>query len=129
MERKELNPDLESLVTRVIGAAIEVHQFIGPGFPEAVYQNALSHELDLQEITHRIEYPVQVVYKDKRVGEGRIDILVEDQLVLELKTVNEINDVHRAQVTAYLKAMNLEIGFVLNFNTAVLKDGIKRVIN
>lgn len=129
MKDSGLHPELEALANRVIGAAIEVHRCVGPGFPEQVYQKALSIELDLLEIRHQIEYPVIVNYKSHRVGEGRIDMLVEEKLVIELKVVSDLAEVHRAQVAAYLKATNLRLGLLLNFNTAVLKDGLKRIIN
>lgn len=124
-----LEPELEDLASRVIGAAIEVHRHVGPGFPEQVYQNAMSIELNLRAISHQTERPVIVFYKDERVGDGRIDILVEERLVVELKVVKELAEVHRAQVSAYLKATKLRLGLLFNFNTAVLKDGIKRIIH
>lgn len=124
-----LDTALESLAHDVIGAAIEVHQTIGPGFPERVYQNALGLELELRGIAYETEHDVVVIYKGKAVGQGRIDLLVDQQLIVELKVVSELAEVHRAQVSAYLKAKNLRLGLLLNFNTAVLKDGIKRVIN
>lgn len=124
-----LDTALESLAHEVIGAAIEVHQAIGPGFPERVYQNALGLELELRGIAYETEHDVVVIYKGKAVGQGRTDLLVDQQLIVELKVVSELAEVHRAQVSAYLKATGLRLGLLLNFNTAVLKDGIKRVIN
>jgi len=129
MQESGLDESLEALAHEVIGAAIEVHQEIGPGFPERVYQNALGIELELRGIAYQPEHKVVVVYKGREVGDGRIDLLVDQQLIIELKVVNELTEVHRAQVSAYLKATGLKLGLLFNFNTAVLKDGIKRVIN
>jgi GxxExxY protein len=119
----------EALAREVIGAAIEVHRALGPGMPENVYRLALSHELDLRGIRHVKEAPMSIEYKGKQVGEGRMDILVEDRLILELKTVDALHDVHRSQLLAYLQATKLRLGLLINFNVAVLKTGIKRIIN
>jgi GxxExxY protein len=123
------DPETEDLARKVIGAAIEVHRIIGPGLPESVYRRALSHELDLRGILHQCEAPVPVVYKGKRVGKGSMDILVGGRLVIELKTVEALNDVHRAQAVAYLNATNHRLALLINFNVAMLKDGIRRVIH
>jgi GxxExxY protein len=129
-ERPEKCADAETedLAREVIGAAIEVHRIIGPGLPEGVYRRALSHELDLRGIRHQCEAPVPVVYKGKRVGKGRMDLLVGGKLVIELKTVKALNEVHRGQAIAYLTATHHQLALVINFNVAMLKDGIKRVI-
>ncbi|MEM9415718.1 MAG: GxxExxY protein [Planctomycetota bacterium] len=124
----DLEPKTEDLARRVIGAAIEVHRTLGPGFLEKVYQRAMSVELDYQGIEHRVESPITVWYRDVNVGEGRADILVTDHLIIELKTVDAISDIHRAQVLSYLKATGLRLGLLMNFNTPVLKDGIQRII-
>jgi len=124
-----LSEALESLAHEVIGAAIEVHREIGPGFPEGVYQNALGYELELRGFAYEPEKQVIVYYKGREVGHGRIDLLVKGEVVVELKVVNELADVHRAQVSAYLKATGLRLGLLFNFNTAVLKDGMKRIIH
>ena len=123
------DPETEALARAVIGAAIEVHRILGPGLPESVYRRAVSHELDLRRIPHECEAPVPVVYKGKHVGKGSMDILVGKRLVVELKTVILLNDVHRAQVIAYLQATGHRLGLLINFNVAILKDGIKRVVN
>ena len=119
----------ERLAHAVIGAAIEVHRELGPGLPEGVYERALSQELTLRSIRHRCQAPVPVTYKGVNVGEGRIDILVEDRLVVELKSCEQLTDLHRAQVRAYLCAKGLRLGLLINFNVAVLHDGMKRVLN
>jgi GxxExxY protein len=119
----------ENLAQAVIGAAIEVHRHVKPGMPENCHKLALSHELTLLGIAHQKEVAVPILYKGVRVGEGFIDILVEGKLVLELKAVESLNDVHRAQVIGYLQAMNLQLGLLINFNVIKLAQGIKRVIN
>ena len=127
-EDSGVDPRVEALAAAVIGAAIEVHRVLGPGLPESSYRNALSHELTLRGIPHQVEAPVPVHYKGVLVGEGSVDILVDQVLVLELKVAEALNDVHRSQVIAYLQALKLDLGLLLNFNVALMKDGIKRVV-
>ena len=128
-EESRVDDETEALATAVIGAAIEVHKELGPGLPEHSYHLALSHELELRGIPHECEVRVPIVYKGKPVGEGWIDILVAGKLVVELKAVEALSPVHRAQVLTYLRVMKLKLGLLINFNVAILKDGIKRVIN
>ncbi|MEO1288067.1 MAG: GxxExxY protein [Chloroflexota bacterium] len=116
------------LKIQVIGAAIEVHRQLGLGFLESVYEDALCIELGLRDIPHERQYPVHVLYKGHAVGEGRIDILVDGCLIIELKAVEKLSPVHKAQVISYIKATQLELGLLINFNESVLKAGIKRVI-
>jgi GxxExxY protein len=128
-EESRVDDETEDLATAVIGAAIEVHKELGPGLPENSYKLALSHELDLRGIPHVCEFRVPIVYKGKPVGEGWIDILVGGKLVVELKAVEALTPVHRAQVVTYLRVTSLKLGLLINFNVVILKDGIKRVIN
>lgn len=116
------------LARTVIGAAIAVHRALGPGYPESVYEEAMAIELAHQGLRYRRQHTVGVFYRDQRVGEGRLDFLVEDALVVELKAVERLAAVHRAQVLAYLKATGLALGLLLNFNEAVLKDGLERIV-
>lgn len=119
----------DTLSNRVIGCAIEVHKELGPGLLESTYRACLSYELTLQGIPHRIEAPVKVLYKGLEVECGyRIDILVEESLVLELKSVSDLLPIHEAQLLTYMKLANKSIGLLLNFNEVRLKDGIKRMI-
>ena len=124
-----VDDETEDLACVVIGALIEVHRELGPGLPEKAYREAISLELTLRHIPHECEVPFPIVYKGKVVAEGRMDILVGKKLVLELKVVERLNDVHRAQTVAYLQAMKLKLALLVNFNVAHMKDGIKRVIN
>ncbi len=124
-----LDSGLEELAQQVIGAAIEVHRHLGPGFAEATYQRALSRELMLRSIAHRLEAPVSITYKDQAVAKGSIDILVEEQLVVELKAAEARPRRYHRQVSAYLKATGLQLGLIINFDCDTLKDGLARVIN
>lgn len=117
-----------ALTDKVIGAAIEVHRILGPGYLESVYEEALVHELQLRNIPLERQKVININYKDKAVGEGRLDLLVDQCLIIELKAVNELADIHVAQVLSYLKTTGLQLGLLINFNTKYLRDGIKRVI-
>jgi GxxExxY protein len=121
--------ETEALARAVIGAAIEVHRILGPGFPEVVYRRFLCHELRLRNIPHTFETPVAVIYKGVQVGEGQIDIFVAEKLVVELKAVAALNEIDRAQVIGYLEATKLRLGLLINFRVPLLRDGIRRVIN
>jgi GxxExxY protein len=128
-QSSQVSADVEELTEKVIGAAIEVHRHLGPGLPEVAYRNALSHELRLQQIPHVWEAPVPIMYKGVKVAEGRLDLLVCEELIVEIKVVESLSPVHRAQALSYLCATKLQLALLINFNVAILKDGIKRVIN
>jgi GxxExxY protein len=125
---KQLSEEIERLAYRVIGAAIEVHQILGPGFLEQVYHKALREEFLIRKIPHKSEHVVQVTYKGRPVGEGRLDFLVGDSLIVELKTVQDLAPIHEAQVLSYLKMTKYPLALLINFNVPLLKDGIKRII-
>jgi GxxExxY protein len=129
-ERDQIRVDeeTEELAAIVIGAAIEVHRHLGPGLPELAYREALSLELTLRQIDHQCEAAVPINYKGKLVAEGRLDMLVGGKLIVELKVVESLNPVHRAQAIAYLQATQLQLALLINFNVTILKDGIKRVV-
>jgi GxxExxY protein len=124
----EPSKELDDLANSVIGAAIEVHRHLGPGYLESVYEEALGVELVERHIPYRRQHPISVNYKGKSVGEGKLDLLVSDKLVVELKAVEALLPVHKAQVISYLKATNLHLGLLVNFNVSVLRDGIQRII-
>ncbi|MEX2387799.1 MAG: GxxExxY protein [Phycisphaeraceae bacterium] len=124
----KVDPAIEAFAHQAIGAAIEVHRELGPGFLESTYERALSIELSMRNIPHACQHPLSVKYKGRDVGEGRIDVLVARQLVVELKTVDTFTPVHEAQVVSYLRTLNLPLGLLLNFNSTVLKEGIRRII-
>jgi len=107
--------ECEELTRAIIGAAMEVHREMGPGFLESIYRKALLHELRLRNIPTRAEVGVRIGYKDLIVGKHRIDVVVNDLVVVELKAVSMIMDVHVAQVLSYLKATGMAVGLILNF--------------
>jgi GxxExxY protein len=125
---KEPDKEIDQMAHEVIGAAIEVHRILGPGFLESVYEEALCVELKLRGIPFERQLAVGVQYKGEKVGDGRIDILVNDELIVELKTVDILAPIHVAQTLSYLKATGHSLALLINFNVSVLKDGIKRVI-
>ena len=120
--------ELETLAEAVIGAAIEVHRCLGPGHPEAVYCNALEYEFDLRGISYQREHRYRVTYKDRDVGEGRIDFWVGERLTVEIKAVEQLSPTHTGQVVAYLSQKDEPVGLLINFNVSLLKHGLKRVI-
>jgi len=125
---KEPDVELDRLAHEVIGAAIEVHKELGPGFLESVYEEALCVELTLRHIPYLRQHPIAVQYKEHDVGEGRSDLFVDNALVVELKAIEVLAPIHTAQVISYLKTTRCQLGLLINFNSSVLKDGIKRVI-
>lgn len=125
-ELEEPGDEVDEAASRVIGAAIEVHRAIGPGFPEIVYERALCVELQMRRIPFEQRPTVQVTYKGVVVGQGQLD-LIADGIVVELKAVYMLLPVHRSQLNSYLRASGHRLGLLLNFETAVLT--IRRVIN
>lgn len=119
---------VDDLAHRVIGAAIEVHRHVGPGFSEAVYEEALAVEFRLRELPFTRQHPLAVSYKGYWVGEGRADFVVGDSLVVEVKAVRQLVEIHTAQVISYLKAGDFHLGLLLNFREAALRRGVKRVV-
>jgi len=119
---------LERLIHDVIGAAIEVHRALGPGYLESVYEEALCVELGMRGMAFGRQIDVGVQYKGHLVGSGKIDILVGGALVVALKAVESLAPIHTAQVLSYLKATKCPVGLLVNFNVVVLREGIKRVI-
>ncbi len=119
--------DQDPLTGKVIGCAIEVHRILGPGLLESTYQQCLARELALHEIQFKLEHPLPIEYKGIHLDCGyRIDIMVEDHLILELKSVQEVQGIHQAQLLTYMKLSSNTTGLLINFNTKLLKDGIKR---
>ena len=120
--------DIEDLIYEVRGAAMEVYNYFGPGLLESVYEKALVRELELRGLDVQTQLPVPIVYKGAVVGdELRIDILVEDELIVELKSVEEIKDIHYKQLRTYLKLLGQEEGLLINFGEYDLKKGMRRV--
>ncbi|MFN7146397.1 MAG: GxxExxY protein [Myxococcota bacterium] len=125
---REPGPELDALARSVIGAAIEVHRELGPGFLEAVYDNALAIEMECRGIPFERQPAVEVRYKGTPVGEGRLDFLVGDRLVVEVKAADRLHPVHRAQVLAYLKFTGAPLGLLLNFKAPTMREGIERIV-
>ena len=121
--------DINELTKTIIGCAIEVHRFLGPGLLESAYEECLSFELEKKDLKIKRQSATPVVYKDIKLECGyRIDILVENQIIIELKVVDAISPVHEAQILTYMKFANKKIGLLINFNVTVLKNGIRRYI-
>ncbi|HUT69104.1 MAG TPA: GxxExxY protein [Desulfatiglandales bacterium] len=122
--------DINELSSKIIGAAIEVHKKLGPGLLESVYEECICYELSLRGISFERQKPLPVVYKGKKLDCGyRLDIVVENAIILELKSCEKIEPIHRAQLLTYLKLSDLNLGLLLNFNTPVMRDGIVRIVN
>ena len=124
-----LFPATHDLSDRVIGAAITVHRQLGPGLLESAYRRCLAFELGMRGLGCRCEVPVGIAYKGQVLEEAfRIDLLVEERLVVELKAVDRLHPIHVSQVVTYLKLGGYDTGLLINFNVGVLKDGLKRVL-
>ena len=121
--------ELNKLTEKIIGAAIEVHRHLGPGLLESAYETCLAYELEQQGLTVERQKALPLVYKDIQLDQGyRIDLLVEQKVVVELKVVEQLTPVHEAQVLSYLKFSGCPIGLLFNFNVKLLKDGMRRFI-
>lgn len=118
---------IEEASNKVIGAAIEVHRHLGPGYLESVYEEALAVELTLRGVPFARQVVFGLDYKGHIVGEGRLDFLVDSCLVVELKAIEAFAPIHTAKCISYLKANQRRLALLINFNVSVLKDGIKRV--
>jgi GxxExxY protein len=117
------------LTEQVIGLAIDVHRHLGPELLESAYEECLAFELGQAGIDHRRQVPLPVVYKDVRLDCGyRIDIVVRQQLIIEIKAIERIIPVHEAQILTYLRLSRYKVGLLLNFNSVVLKDGLRRFV-
>ena len=129
MNHRDTEAQRDLLTERVIGAAIEVHRELGPGLLESAYQICLCHELKLKNIGYKSEVSLPVEYKGIKLDCGyRMDLVVENQLIVELKTAERILPVHEAQLLTYMKLANIGKGLLLNFHAPVLKQGIKRMV-
>ena len=119
-----------TLTKTIIGCAIEVHKQLGPGLLESAYQNCLSYELNKIGLSIQTEKAMPIVYKEIKLNHGyRIDILVQNRIVIEVKTVEAINEIHEAQILTYLRLGGYPLGLIINFHTTMLKNGIRRFIN
>ncbi|WP_158729546.1 MULTISPECIES: GxxExxY protein [unclassified Flavobacterium] len=129
-ELSKIPADLESLSYKIIGLAIEVHRQLGPGLLESAYQQCLFYEIKKAGFKVEKEVLLPIIYKEIKIDHGyRIDLLIEDKLVVELKTVESFTSVHFAQILTYLKLGQYPLGLLINYNSKILKNNIKRFIN
>lgn len=126
--KSELSEEIEILYERIIGVAIEVHNQLGPGFLESVYEKAICYELANQGITYERQKEITILYKGQPISGQRLDLIVSNKLILEIKAVEVISPVHIAQTLSYLKATNLRAGLILNFKVGLMKSGIRRIV-
>jgi len=122
--------NINHLTGEVIGAAIEVHKYLGPGLLESAYEECLCHELSLRKITYERQKPLPINYKQVKLDFSyRLDVVVEGKIILELKSCEKIEDIYKAQLLTYLRLSGLKLGLILNFNVPIMKEGIVRVVN
>ena len=117
------------LTAEIIGGAIEVHKHWGPGLYEEVYERSLYRELQLRDVAFESQVKVPLIYKGERVGDDlRLDLLVQEKVVVELKAVGALEPIHEAQLLTYMKLTGCKVGLLINFNVPLLKQGIKRMV-
>ena len=116
--------------SKIIGAAIEVHKQLGPGLLESTYETCLAYELKQMELDVKQQQALPVVYKEVKLDAGyRIDLLIENKVIIEIKSVEALADIHTAQLLTYLKLKDLKLGLLINFNSVRVVDGLKRIVN
>ena len=120
--------DIDKITERIIGCAIEVHRVLGPGLFETTYEAALCIEFELNGLGYVRQAAVPILYKERAIGDYRLDLLVEDQVVVEVKAVERFDPIFEAQVLTYLRATGKRVGLLVNFNSRLLKDGVKRFV-
>jgi len=122
--------DLEAIGKEIVDSAIRVHTHVGPGMLESAYEACIAHELGKRSLVVRKQVPLPLRYDDLELDIGfRLDLVVEDAVVIELKSVSQLLAIHTAQLLSYLRAGNYRLGFLLNFNSIHMRDGIKRIVN
>jgi len=125
-----MKSDLNAITHKIIDGAIEVHRALGPGLLESAYEACLAFELAERGLKVEQQKPLPVMYKDVHLDCGyRLDLLVEDAVIVELKAVSELAPIHEAQVLSYLKLSGCKVGLLINFNVKILKQGIRRLVN
>lgn len=128
--KNKLMKDIEEIGRNIVHSAIKVHKALGPGLLESVYQKCLAYELEKVGLTVACEVPLPVKYESVTIDAGfRIDMMIQRTVIIENKTVDKIAPIHEAQLLTYLKLTNLKLGFLLNWNVPLMKDGIKRMVN
>ena len=119
---------LKDITKKIIACAIEVHSTLGPGLLESVYEEALMDEFELRGVNFERQKEIMLEYKGKSIGPHRIDFLIEDKVILEIKATEGMKKIFEAQILTYMKAMKKKVGLLINFNVERLKDGIKRLV-
>jgi GxxExxY protein len=121
--------EFDELSNRVIRCALEVHRHLGPGLLESAYRRCLAHELALAGISFETEKPIAMRYKEEFLDCGlRLDLLIQNELIVELKSVDKLLAVHQAQLLTYMKIANVQTGMLMNFNSRLLRDGLRRIV-
>ena len=129
LKHNDMPQELDELSGKVVDSVFAVHKELGPGFLEKIYEDALCYELEQRGISFIRQKSIPVFYKNQKMPtEYKLDLIVEDQIILELKTVDKILPVHEAQILSYMKQCGTSLGFVVNFNESLIKNGIKRVV-
>jgi GxxExxY protein len=123
-----LPPEIEDVMHRVIGAAIEVHRHLGPGYLESTYHRAMCIELRLRTIPFRYKRAVEVTYKGEALHGQELDLIVDDKVIVEIKAVAQLEQIHVSQVVSYLRSTGLRAALLFNFNSVVLKAGMRRIV-
>ena len=123
-----VHPNIDLVTREIIGAALEVHRVLGPGFLESVYENALAVELTARQVPFVRQVSLPVTYKGTKVGRARVDFIVAETVIVELKAVDSLTGIHTAQGISYLKASGLRLALLINFNVQRLENGMKRVV-
>ena len=121
--------EFEAAGKEIIGAAIEVHRHLGPGLLESIYERAFLHELVLRGLSAQAQVPVSVEYKDITILGQRLDVLVEPGIIVELKSIDTLLSIHERQLVSYLRSTGMRLGYLINFNVEVLKQGLRRFVN
>lgn len=125
----DLPPEWDRLTRRIIAAAIQVHRTLGPGMLEGLYEEALCLELRHDGLTFERQRPIAMTYRDQPIGDMRVDLIVESTVIVELKAIERVLDVHKAQLLSYLRSADMPLGLLINFNHASLIDGVTRRLN
>ena len=125
----QLDEQTEILIKNIIGTAIEVHRELGPGYLEKVYEQAMGLELRHRGLTYATQVPITVYYKGEKIHGQVLDMIVEGKVILELKSVEMLLQIHEAQIISYLKSMGLSAGLLINFKERLVKNGIKRFVS
>jgi GxxExxY protein len=128
MIHSTLDPETESVVTAVIDAGFAVHRALGPGFLEGIYKTAMHLELDARNIKFECEKAVDVLYRGYRIPGQRVDLIVSNSVLVELKAVKQLEGIHQAIAISYLKTTGLKVALVMNFHCVLFKDGLKRIV-